>query len=118
DVQARLNDKCPNAYEQLVDKYLASPPWGEHRGRYWLDAARYADTHGIHMDFYREMYSYRDWVIKAFNQNMPYDQFTVEQLAGDLIADKYGKSGKWEAANSPASGTQLASLNSGATGFP
>ncbi len=59
--------------------------WGEHRGRYWLDAARYADTHGIHFDNYREMWSYRDWVIEAFNENMPFDQFTIENLAGDLL---------------------------------
>lgn len=85
DVEAFLADKSPNAYEKLVDKYLASPQWGEHRGRYWLDAARYADTHGIHFDNYREMWSYRDWVINAFNQNMPFDQFTIEQLAGDLL---------------------------------
>ncbi len=85
DVEAFLKDTTPNAYEKLVDKYIASPQWGEHRGRYWLDAARYADTHGIHFDNYREMWSYRDWVIGAFNKNMPFDQFTVEQLAGDLL---------------------------------
>jgi hypothetical protein len=80
-----VSDPSPNAYERLVDKLLASPKWGEHRGRYWLDAARYADTHGIHFDNYREMWSYRDWVIKAFNDNMPFDQFTIENLAGDLL---------------------------------
>ena len=66
----------------------ASPGWGEHRGRYWLDAARYGDTHGIHIDNYREIWSYRDWVIKAFNANQPFDQFTIEQLAGDLLPDR------------------------------
>ncbi len=80
-----VNDASPDAYERLVDKLLASPKWGEHRARYWLDAARYADTHGIHFDNFREMWSYRDWVIKAFNQNMPFDQFTIENLAGDLL---------------------------------
>ena len=85
DVEAFVADKAPNAYEKLVDKYLASPQWGEHRGRAWLDAARYADTHGIHFDNYREMWSYRDWVIDAFNKNMRFDQFTIEQLAGDLL---------------------------------
>ena len=67
---------------------MASPHWGEHRGRYWLDAARYADTHGIHFDNYREMWSYRDWVIDAFNKNQRFDQFTVEQLAGDLLPNR------------------------------
>jgi cytochrome c553 len=85
DVEAFVNDKSPNAYEKLVDKYIASPQWGEHRGRYWLDAARFADTHGIHFDNYREMWSYRDWVINAFNKNMRFDEFTIEQLAGDLL---------------------------------
>src|SRR5262249_26874380 len=64
---------------------MESPHWGEHRGRYWLDAARYADTHGIHFDNFREIWAYRDWVLRAFNQNMPFDQFTIEQLAGDLL---------------------------------
>ena len=85
DVERFVADKSPNAYEKLVDGYLQSPHWGEHRGRYWLDAARYADTHGIHFDNYREMWSYRDWVINAFNHNMRFDQFTLEQLAGDLL---------------------------------
>ncbi len=82
-----LADDAPDAYDRLVDRLLASPRWGEHRGRYWLDAARYGDTHGIHIDNFREMWSYRDWVIKALNANMPFDQFTIENLAGDLLAD-------------------------------
>ena len=82
-----LNDSSDDAYETLVDRLLDSPHWGEHRARYWLDAARYGDTHGIHIDNYREMYPYRDWVIQAFNDNKPFDEFTVEQLAGDLLPD-------------------------------
>ncbi|RIK80581.1 MAG: hypothetical protein DCC67_09205 [Planctomycetota bacterium] len=84
-LDAFLSDDTAGAYERYVDALLASPQWGEHRGRYWLDAARYADTHGIHFDNYREMWTYRDWVIKAFNRNMPFDQFTIENLAGDLL---------------------------------
>ncbi len=68
-----------------MDKLLASPRYGEHRGRYWLDAARYGDTHGIHVDNYVELWPYRDWVIHAFNRNLPFDRFTIEQLAGDLL---------------------------------
>ncbi|MCA9234970.1 MAG: DUF1553 domain-containing protein [Planctomycetales bacterium] len=78
-------DERPDAYEQLVEELLQSPRWGEHRGRYWLDVARYADTHGIHFDNFREMWSYRDWVIAAFNRNQPFDEFTIENLAGDLL---------------------------------
>ena len=85
DVEQFVNDKSPKAYEKMVDKFLASPQWGEHRAKYWLDAARYADTNGIHIDNYREIWAYRDWVIKAFNKNMPFDQFTIEQIAGDLL---------------------------------
>ncbi len=85
DVEAFVNDKDADYYEKYVDKMLASPHWGEHRGRYWLDYARFADTHGIHFDNFREMWSYRDWVIAAFNANLPFDQFTIEQLAGDLL---------------------------------
>jgi cytochrome c553 len=87
-VEAFVNDQSDDAYGKLVDKLLESERWGEHRGRYWLDAARYADTHGIHFDNYREMWSYRDWVIKAFNANMRFDQFTTEQLAGDLLPNR------------------------------
>ena len=80
-----LSDTSEQAYETLVDRLLDSKHWGEHRARYWLDAARYGDTHGIHIDNYREMYAYRDWVIQALNDNKPFDEFTVEQLAGDLL---------------------------------
>jgi len=85
EIDAFLNDTAPNAYEKMIDRYLASPHYGEHRARYWLDAARYGDTHGIHVDNYREIWPYRDWVIQAFNRNLPYNQFSIEQLAGDLL---------------------------------
>ncbi|MBV8898030.1 MAG: DUF1549 domain-containing protein, partial [Acidobacteriaceae bacterium] len=85
EVAAFVNDRSPRAYEKVVDRLLASPHYGEHRAHYWLDAARYADTNGLHFDNYREMWPYRDWVINAFNKNMPFDRFTVEQLAGDLL---------------------------------
>ncbi|WP_373649878.1 DUF1553 domain-containing protein [Schlesneria sp. DSM 10557] len=84
-VEKFVTDTSPHAYERYVDSLLESPQWGEHRGRYWLDVSRYADSHGIHFDNYREMWSYRDNVISAFNQNKPFDQFTIEQLAGDLL---------------------------------
>ncbi|HND51401.1 MAG TPA: DUF1553 domain-containing protein [Pirellulaceae bacterium] len=87
-VEALVNDKSPQAYEKFVDTLLKSETWGEHRGRYWLDAARYADTHGIHFDNFREIWAYREWVIKAFNRNLPFDQFTTEQLAGDLLPNR------------------------------
>ncbi len=86
-VEAFVLDPHSDAYERLVDTLLASLEWGEHRGRHWLDYARYADTHGIHFDNYREMWTYRQWVINAFNRNMPFDDFTILQLAGDLVAD-------------------------------
>jgi hypothetical protein len=86
-VRAFVSDPSENAYETYVDALLQSPQWGEHRGRYWLDYARYADTHGIHFDNYREMWAYRDWVINAFNRNMPFDQFTMENIAGDMLPD-------------------------------
>jgi hypothetical protein len=87
-VEAFVNDQSPDAYEKLVDELMNMAAWGEHRGRYWLDVARYGDTHGIHIDNYREMWAYRDWVIGAFNRNLPFDQFTVEQLAGDLLPNR------------------------------
>jgi len=86
-VERFVQDTAENAYEKLVDELLATQEWGEHRGRYWLDYARYADTHGIHFDNYREIWSYREWVIQAFNRNLGFDQFTIENLAGDLIPD-------------------------------
>ena len=85
EIEEVVADASPDRYERYVDRLLDRPSWGEHRGRYWLDYARYADTHGIHFDNFREMYSFRDWVIAAFNANMPFDQFTIEQLAGDLL---------------------------------
>jgi len=80
-----LADKAPNAYEKQVDRLLASPRFGERMAVDWLDAARYADTHGYQVDPEKEMWPWRDWVVNAFNRNMPYNQFTVEQLAGDLL---------------------------------
>lgn len=85
EVQAFLNDSSEDAYEKLIDRLLASKRFGEHLARFWLDAARYGDTHGLHLDNYREMWPYRDWVIRAFNENMPFDQFIIEQVAGDLL---------------------------------
>ena len=82
-----LNDTSDDAWETLVDRLLQSRHWGEHRARYWLDAARYGDTHGIHIDNYREMFAYRDWAIRAFNENQPFDDFVVEQVAGDLLPE-------------------------------
>jgi hypothetical protein len=87
EVDAFLADTAPGAYERLVDRLLASPRFGEHRARFWLDAARYGDTHGLHLDNYREMWLYRDWVVNAFNDNFPFSQFIVEQLAGDLLPE-------------------------------
>ncbi len=85
EIDAFLADEKPDVYERLVDRLLASPRFGEHQAHYWLDAVRYGDTHGLHLDNYREMWPYREWVINAFNQNMPFDQFVREQLAGDLL---------------------------------
>jgi hypothetical protein len=87
EVDAFLADSRPEAYGELVDRLLASPRYGEQMARYWLDAARYADTHGYHIDAERSMWKWRDWVIDAFNENMPFDQFTIEQLAGDLLPE-------------------------------
>ena len=73
------------AFDRAVTRLLASPRYGEHFGRHWLDTVRYADTHGLHLDNVRTIWPYRDWVVRAFNANLPFDQFTVEQLAGDLL---------------------------------
>ncbi len=85
EVDAFLADKSQDAYERLVDRLMQSPHYGEHMARYWLDAARYGDTHGLHLDNERSMWPYRDWVVNAFNRNLPFDQFSIEQLAGDLL---------------------------------
>jgi len=85
EVDAFVNDPRPDAYERLVDRLLASPAYGERWGRHWLDLARYADSNGFTRDFGREIWKYRDWVIAAVNAGMPFDQFTIEQFAGDLL---------------------------------
>jgi mono/diheme cytochrome c family protein len=85
DVDALLSDKSPDWYEQLVDRLLASPHYGERWGRHWLDYARYADSNGYSIDTPRTIWPYRDWVIDAVNRDLPFDQFTIEQLAGDLL---------------------------------
>jgi Protein of unknown function (DUF1553)/Protein of unknown function (DUF1549)/Concanavalin A-like lectin/glucanases superfamily len=87
EVHEFLRDKSPDAYEKAVDRLLASPRYGERMAIRWLDAARYADTNGYQTDAERYMWRWRDWVIGAFNSNMPFDRFTVEQIAGDLLPD-------------------------------
>jgi len=87
ELDAFLADRSPDAYEQRVDALLASAHYGERMAMPWLDAARYADTHGYHIDSLRGMWHWRDWVIAAFNRNLPFDQFVTEQLAGDLLPD-------------------------------
>jgi hypothetical protein len=85
ELAAFERDPSPAAYECVVDRLLDTDACAEHFARYWLDAVRYADTHGIHIDNYRSIWPYRDWVIGAFRKNMPFDQFTIEQMAGDLL---------------------------------
>lgn len=87
ELDAFLADKNPQAYEHVVDRLLATDASAEHFARHWLDAARYADTHGIHFDNYRAIWPYRDWVLAAFKANMRWDVFTTEQIAGDLLSD-------------------------------
>ena len=85
EAEEYLADAAPGSYERMVDRYLASPRYGEEMAKHWLDVARYADTHGLHLDNERQMWAYRDWVIKAYNDNLPFDQFTIWQVAGDLL---------------------------------
>ena len=87
EVESFVNDSSPDAYEKVVDRLLASPHYGERMAMYWLDMVRYADTNGYHGDNHRDIALYRDYVIDAFNQNKPFDRFTIEQLAGDLLPD-------------------------------
>jgi hypothetical protein len=82
-----LDDANSNAYEQLVERLLADPRYGEHQARYWLDAVRYGDTHGLHLDNKRGIYPYRDWVVRSLNRNQPLDEFIEWQLAGDLLPE-------------------------------
>src|SRR5690554_5033690 len=85
EIKTFISDKSTNAYEKMVDRFLASPHYGEKMAMHWMDIARFADTHGYTVDRYRDMSPYRDWVIKAYNENLPYDQFITYQLAGDLL---------------------------------
>ena len=87
EVDSFVNDSAPDAYERMVERLLASPHYGERWARRWLDLARYADTNGYEKDRVRSIWPYRDWVINALNADMPFDQFTVEQIAGDLLPD-------------------------------
>ena len=87
EVAAFVNDQSPDAYAKVVNRVLESPHYGERMALPWLDAARYADSHGYQRDDYRTMWPWRDWVVKAFNRNLPFDQFTIEQLAGDMLPD-------------------------------
>ena len=87
EIDRFLADRSPEAYEKLVERLLASPHYGERWGRWWLDAARYADTNGFEKDLPRSIWPYRDWVIDAFNRDLPFDRMTIEQLAGDLLPD-------------------------------
>ena len=87
EVDAFVAAPSLRAYEAVVDRLLGSSRYGEHMARYWLDAVRYGDSHGLHFDNERSLWPYRDWVIRAFNENKPFDAFTVEQLAGDLLPD-------------------------------
>ena len=88
EVRAFVKDTSPPAYEHLVEGLLSRPTFGEERARYWLDYARYADTYGLHYDNSRDIWPYRDYLIRSFNSNKPFDQFAVEQIAGDLLPAK------------------------------
>ena len=88
ELDAFITDKSPSAWEKVIDDLMNRTAYGEHMARFWLDLARYADTHGLHLDNERSMWLYRDWVVKAFNQNLPFDEFTRWQLAGDLLPNR------------------------------
>ena len=88
EVKAFVDDNSPDAYEHLVDGLLARPTYGEQRARYWLDYARYSDTYGLHFDNSKDIWPYRDYVIRSFNENKPFDRFAMEQIAGDLMPAK------------------------------
>jgi len=88
ELDAFITDQSPNACEKVIDDLMNRTAYGEHMARFWLDLARYADTHGLHLDNERSMWLYRDWVVKAFNQNLHFDEFTRWQLAGDLLPNR------------------------------
>src|SRR5215467_7618576 len=85
EVESLEADSSPDAYERVVDRLLANPRYGEHRAHYWLDVARFGDTHGLHIDNFRYIWPYRDYVIRAYNENKHFDRFVTEQLAGDML---------------------------------
>ncbi len=85
EIQQFEDDTAPDAYPRLVERLMSTPQYGEHMARYWLDLVRFADTNGMHHDHFRDLSTYRDWVIRALNENMPFDQFAINQLAGDLL---------------------------------
>src|SRR5262249_10864548 len=85
EVDSFLADKSEQAYDRVVERLLHSPHYGEKWGRHWLDAARYADSDGFEKDKSRQVWFYRDWVINSFNRDLPYDQFIIQQIAGDLL---------------------------------
>ncbi|MDB5342721.1 MAG: hypothetical protein JWP89_1098 [Schlesneria sp.] len=87
ELQEFVHDNSPDAYEKLVDRLLAAPHFGERWGRDWLDVARYADSNGFTRDMPRTIWKYRDWVVAAFNRNLPFDEFVIDQIAGDMRAD-------------------------------
>ncbi|OUW16483.1 MAG: hypothetical protein CBD18_06730 [Opitutales bacterium TMED158] len=87
EIDTYLEDERPGAYERLVDRLMVKPAYGEHMARYWADLVRLADTNGMHKDFHREFATYRDWLIRSFNDNLPFDNFIRYQLAGDLYED-------------------------------
>ena len=88
ELDSFLTDQSPNAWSKVIDDLMNRSSYGEHMARFWLDLARYADTHGLHLDNERSMWLYRDWVVQAFNENLPFDEFTRWQLAGDLLPDR------------------------------
>jgi hypothetical protein len=108
EVDAFVGDTAPGAYERLVDRLLASPHFGERWARWWLDLARYADSNGYSIDAPRSIWLYRDWVIGAMNRDLPFDQFVVQQVAGDMLAAKSENAGRRDELGSPETQLRIA----------